>query len=85
MIKNQFDKKIFWDYINSSIEEIPEHIRAQRYVDFWPEIHNAYIRNELNIEEVKSKVNVIYQYGHPKYSESVREYVIKNLIQRWFK
>jgi len=82
---NLLEKKIFWDYQNLlSIKDIPLSIRSQRYVDFWPVIHNAYKKNELNIEDIKAIVKDIYQNGPTNYCENIREFVIKNLIKRWF-
>lgn len=79
-----FQRKLFWDYRSDiPVEEIPGQTRAQRFVDFWPEIHKAYKMGVISLDEVKSIIEVIHQYGPVKYCEDVREYVIGTLIQRW--
>lgn len=81
----EFRKKLFWDYrLEVPLENIPGPTRAQRYTDFWPDIHLAYKKGELRLEEIKTIVETIYRYGPVKYCEAVREHVIKTLIKRWF-
>lgn len=78
-------KKLFWDYRQcESPEHIPGPIRAQRYVDYWPQIHFDYKEGRLNIQDIKNIVETIYRFGPVKYSDPVREYVIKTLKARWF-
>ncbi len=77
-------RKLFWDYRRDiPVEEIPGAIRAQRFADFWPEIHKAFNRGEIDLDDVKSIVGAIHRHGPVKYCEDVREHVIKTLIQRW--
>jgi hypothetical protein len=86
MIPNKLKKKCFWDYdITIPVEKIPGPIKAQRYADFWPYFHEAFNQKELNLDDIKSIVHVISEFGPPKYCEQVREVVINNLIDRWFR
>ena len=78
-------RKVFWDYRQCQrLEDIPGPIRAQRYVDYWPEFHCDYKAGKIDIQDIKNIVKTIIEFGPVKYSEPVREYVIKTLIIRWF-
>jgi len=86
MIPDNLKKKCFWDYnINVPIEEIPAPVQAQRYVDFWPYFHEAFNQKIINKNDIKYIVKVISEFESINYCEDVRAYVIKNLINRWFK
>jgi len=86
MIPDTLKKKCFWDYeIDVPLKEIPGVIKAQRYADFWPYFHEAFNQQVISIEDIKSIVQVISEFGPPKYCENMRAYVINNLIARWFK
>jgi hypothetical protein len=86
MIPDNLKKKCFWEYdINVPLEKIPGTIKAQRFADFWPYFHEAFKQKELNLADIKYIVQVISEFGPPKYCENVRAYVINNLIERWCK
>jgi hypothetical protein len=86
MIPTNLKKKCFWDYdIHVPLDEIPGPIKAQRFTDFWPYFHTAFKQNELTIDDIKSIIQVISEFGPPKYCENMREYVINHLIDRWCK
>lgn len=84
-LESTYRRKIFWDYRQcQKLEDIPGPIRAQRYVDYWPEIHLDYKAGKIDIQDIKNIVGTIRKFGPVKYSEPVREYVIKKLIIKWF-
>ncbi|MFO7761592.1 MAG: hypothetical protein R6V20_08290 [Desulfobia sp.] len=77
-------RKIFWEYRPGlELEDIPGPVRAQRFTDYWPEIHQAYKRGELTLQDVRSIIATIERYGPVRYSEPVRQYVINFLIKKW--
>ncbi len=84
-LETSYWKNLFWDYRQCRrLEDIPGPVRAQRYADYWPQIHFAYKDGRLNIQDIKNIVETIHRFGPVKYSEPVREYVIKKLKAKWF-
>lgn len=84
MIPADLYKHFFWEYKPGvALEEIPGPIRAQRYVDYWPEVHEAFKRGEIDIGDMQAVVATIHRHGPVRYCEPVREHVIKALMKRW--
>ena len=60
MITDHLKKNCVWEYdINFPLEKISGSIKAQRYAAFWPYFHEAFKQKELNLDDIKSIIQVI--------------------------
>ncbi|MEW6742490.1 MAG: hypothetical protein AB1486_07005 [Planctomycetota bacterium] len=78
-------KTLFWDYTTEAIEAIPEVTRAQRFVDMWPILVDAWRKSgTLARPELEAILRLIKsRWVELTFCEPVREAVIRGLIERW--
>jgi len=76
-------KIIFWDYSIDAIERLPVETVAQRLVDRWAVIDSALCNKKLTKPELIEILTRIAAFSGVVYCESVREFVIKELIKKY--
>lgn len=81
----ELQKRIFWDYASNAIDKLPIETVAQRLVDRWAVIDEALHNGEITKSDMIDILKRIDAYQEVIYCESVREYVIKNLIEKYVK
>jgi hypothetical protein len=82
----RIEKIIFWDYGPGAMDILPVETVAQRLVDRWAAVDVAFHDGRLNSGDVRNvlkKIAVVED--NVMYCESVREYVIKTMIERYVK
>lgn len=78
------EKIIFWDYGMGAFNILPVETVGQRLVDRWAAIDIAYHEGKLTSDDMRKILRRIASAGdNIIYCESVREYVIKKMIERY--
>ena len=86
MSNRKIEKLIFWDYAEGAFDVLPGITVAQRIVDRWAIIDEAYKSGAITKKELIETVKRVAGFtDEVVFCESVREYVIKNLIERYVK
>lgn len=74
---------LFWDYDPTQLDHLPVVVRAQRYVDLWPAIADAFAAGQLDRAGLARMLADVRQAGDAiRYPEPVRRAVIEWLMQR---
>ena len=69
---------LFWDYDRTQLERLPAAVRAQRYVDLWPAIADAFVAGRLDRAGLARMLADVRQAGNTiRYPEPVRRAVIQ--------
>ena len=84
-MNSELQKIIFWDYGPGAIDKLPIETVAQRLVDRWAVIDEALLNKQLTRSDIIDILTRINAYQDVVYCESVREFVIKNLIEKYVK
>lgn len=79
----RLEKILFWDYGEGALDILPPETVAQRIVDRWAAIHVAHEKKEIKSSDVLEALIRVDKVGvnNVIYCESVREYVIKAMIE----
>jgi hypothetical protein len=85
-MNQDIEKIVFWDYGVGALDTLPIETVGQRLVDRWAAIDEAYHDGTLTSKDVKEVLKRISLVENTViYCESVREYVIKEMIKLYVK
>ena len=85
-MNQDIEKLVFWDYGAGALDVLPIETVGQRLVDRWAAIDEAYHAGVLTSKDVKEVLKRISLVENSViYCESVREYVIKEMIKLYVK
>ena len=85
-MNQDIEKIVFWDYGLGALDILPAETVGQRLVDRWAAIDEAYHEGVLTSKDVKEVLRRISLVQNTvNYCESVREYVIKEMIKLYVK